>query len=188
MTLDARPYVSQTSSSSSTQWNLSATPYTPRNNIQEAMLRLDDKEEPSMEDGDVSFHTCVGAEEEKTTPLVEEEEEGMSFYTCSEQPHDETMTIFVEMAGAEERERLVVREDTVIVEALAKMMGVTNEFIVEKFCVIYEGRLVDTTKTVMEVGLQDQTDMVMTPKLKGGGERRGHTREDDPTTKKKRRG
>ena len=68
------------------------------------------------------------------------------------------------------------------------MMGVTSEFIIEKFCVIHEGRLVDMTKTVMEVGLQDQTDLVMTPKLKGGGERRGHTREDDPTTKKKRRG
>ena len=186
MTLDARPYASQSSSSSNTQWNLEATPYQPQYNLDLVMRKLDVQEEVTPEeDGDLSFYTSDGEEEEKSAPQVEEEEEDMSFYTCSEQEHDETLTIIVEMTGAGKRERLQVREETVVTEALAEMMGITVESMTTDFKVELRGRVLNPRATVEEAGIEDQEFLVITPKLRGGGKRQGHT---NKASKKKSRG
>ena len=77
----------------------------------------------------------------------------MSFYTCSEHEHDETMTIFVKMTGVDKHERISVRSDTIIAEALARMMGTTSGFIQERFNVEHKDKLLNMSLTVEESGL-----------------------------------
>jgi len=99
--------------------------------------------------------------------IVAELLEGSSFNTRLEEQQEE-LTIFVRLAGNDNHEKMFVKKETQVAEAVAELMGSTRVHILEQFTTIHKGKTLNPMNTVEEAGVKDQNFLVIVPKLKGG--------------------
>jgi len=95
------------------------------------------------------------------------------------------LTLYIKMTGIDKRERILVKGESVVAEALAEMKGVTKEFMLKKFNVVYKGKMLNLRSTIEKARIEDQDFLVIVPKLKGGlREVDGSNPQHNPTSPK----
>jgi hypothetical protein len=73
------------------------------------------------------------------------------------------------MGGREQEETVSARPEETVGRTIAKLLGIYEKTLQERFMVFHRSKLIDPHHTFEQAGIQDQDFITLNPKLRGGG-------------------